>query len=124
LKLIFLIWLQPVGIYKEKYEWAGSHDAGDCSLLIKHVTIEFDDGEWECQVTASEFTAQDALTSTPIKLVVRGKLYQFFIISSYNGNGSWHIHPTGMSYLQNLIQQKLGKKIEKTISLCRGLNSS
>ncbi|KAK6622894.1 hypothetical protein RUM43_008745 [Polyplax serrata] len=68
----------PVGIYKDKYEWAGSQEAGDCSLLIKHVTIDFDDGEWECQVTASEFTAQDALTSTPVRLVVRAK----------NGNGN------------------------------------
>lgn len=28
---------------------------------------------WECQVTASDFTTQDALTSQPVRLVVRGK---------------------------------------------------
>lgn len=27
---------------------------------------------WECQVTASDFTTQDALTSQPVRLVVRG----------------------------------------------------
>lgn len=76
---------QPVGIYKDKYEWAGSQEAGDCSLLIKHVTIDFDDGEWECQVTASEFTAQDALTSTPVRLVVRGK-WCCLLESKHNGS--------------------------------------
>lgn len=64
---------QPVGIYIKKYEWAGKEDDGDCSLWIRAATLEFDDGEWECQVTASDFTTQDALTSEPVRLVVRGK---------------------------------------------------
>jgi len=38
-----------------------------------NAALEYDDGEWECQVTASDFAAQDALTSRPVKLVVRGK---------------------------------------------------
>ncbi|GLG92415.1 Irregular chiasm C-roughest protein, partial [Gryllus bimaculatus] len=62
---------KPVGMYARKYEWAGSRDAGDCSLLVRAAVLEFDDGEWECQVTASEFTTQDALTSAPVRLVVR-----------------------------------------------------
>ncbi|XP_039280051.1 irregular chiasm C-roughest protein isoform X2 [Nilaparvata lugens] len=62
---------KPVGIYLKKYEWAGSESDGDCSLWVRAATLEFDDGEWECQVTASDFTTQDALTSTPIRLVVR-----------------------------------------------------
>ncbi|KAF6200939.1 hypothetical protein GE061_005386 [Apolygus lucorum] len=62
----------PVGIYVKKYEWSGSQEAGDCSLWVRAATLEFDDGEWECQVTASDFTTQDALTSTPVRLVVRG----------------------------------------------------
>jgi len=56
-----------------KYEWAGNPDVGDCSLRILSGALEYDDGEWECQVTASDFAAQDALTSRPVKLVVRGK---------------------------------------------------
>lgn len=63
---------QPVGMYVHKYEWAGSQEAGDCSLLIRVAQLEFDDGHWECQVTASDFTTQDALTSQPVRLVVRG----------------------------------------------------
>ncbi|XP_069682757.1 irregular chiasm C-roughest protein isoform X1 [Periplaneta americana] len=62
---------KPVGIYPKKYEWAGSQDTGDCSLWVRAATLEFDDGEWECQVTASDFTTQDALTSSPVRLVVR-----------------------------------------------------
>ncbi|XP_037954318.1 synaptogenesis protein syg-1-like [Teleopsis dalmanni] len=79
---------KPVGIYAKKYEWAarpssGSNGlsldlhpppmqiGGDCSLWIRSATLDFDDGLWECQVTASDFTTQDALTSQPVRLVVR-----------------------------------------------------
>lgn len=71
-----------MGIYPKKYEWAAAsygtlsptpHIGGDCSLWIRAATIDFDDGAWECQVTASDFTTQDALTSQPVQLVVRGK---------------------------------------------------
>lgn len=80
-----------MGIYLKKYEWAarplGGNGAlhldlhppppmqigGDCSLWIRSATLDFDDGLWECQVTASDFTAQDALTSQPVRLVVRGE---------------------------------------------------
>lgn len=74
-----------MGIYPKKYEWAGtssygtlagmSHIGGDCSLWVRAATIDFDDGAWECQVTASDFTTQDALTSQPVQLVVRGKFH-------------------------------------------------
>lgn len=76
-RLVLFVCFQPVGIYPKKYEWAAhlhsSHLNGDCSLWIRSATLEFDDGVWECQVTASDFTAQDALTSKPVRLVVRGK---------------------------------------------------
>lgn len=49
------------------------HIGGDCSLWVRSATIDFDDGLWECQVTSSDFTTQDALTSQPVRLVVRGK---------------------------------------------------
>lgn len=77
---------QPVGIYPKKYEWAAhlhsSHLNGDCSLWVRSATLEFDDGVWECQVTASDFTAQDALTSKPVRLVVRGKWYTIILLYS------------------------------------------
>ncbi|KAL9887979.1 irregular chiasm C-roughest protein-like isoform 4-T17 [Glossina fuscipes fuscipes] len=80
---------KPVGIYAKKYEWAARPSTpsggslhldlhpppmqigGDCSLWIRSATLDFDDGLWECQVTASDFTTQDALTSQPVRLVVR-----------------------------------------------------
>ncbi|XP_043281902.1 kin of IRRE-like protein 2 isoform X3 [Venturia canescens] len=58
-------------MHLKKYEWVGSPDNGDCSLWVRSATLEFDDGLWQCQVTASDFTAQDALTSAPARLVVR-----------------------------------------------------
>lgn len=87
---------QPVGIYPKKYEWAGTtafgmaglpsqHIGGDCSLWVRAATIDFDDGEWECQVTASDFAAQDALTSHPVQLVVRGE-FTFFVPSAEANN--------------------------------------
>lgn len=72
---------KPVGLYPKKYEWASGSTttlmgiqstSGDCSIWIRGATLEFDDGTWECQVTASDFTSQDALTSQPVRLVVRG----------------------------------------------------
>jgi hypothetical protein len=65
-----------------KYEWAGNPDVGDCSIRVLNAALEYDDGEWECQVTASDFAAQDALTSRPVKLVVRGKYSNRLKISS------------------------------------------
>lgn len=61
---------RPQGLFTGKYEWSGDRSAGDCSLRVLDVA-EVDDGEWECQVTASAFTAQDALTSNIARLVVR-----------------------------------------------------
>ncbi|KAI4470872.1 nephrin [Holotrichia oblita] len=58
-------------MYMHKYEWSGSQDTGDCSLWIRSAQIDFDDGSWECQVTASDFHTQDALSSFPVRLVVR-----------------------------------------------------
>lgn len=59
-------------MHLKKYEWVGSPDHGDCSLWVRSATLDFDDGLWQCQVTASDFTTQDALTSEPARLVVRG----------------------------------------------------
>lgn len=65
---------KPVGVHPDKYEWAGGRD-GDCSLLVKRASLDFDDGLWECQVTPGDFTRQDALTSPPARLLVRGMIY-------------------------------------------------
>ncbi|XP_049818433.1 irregular chiasm C-roughest protein isoform X2 [Aethina tumida] len=63
---------KPMGMYPHKYEWASTNQLnGDCSIWIRAAQLEFDDGSWECQVTASDFHTQDALTSSPIRLVVR-----------------------------------------------------
>ncbi|XP_063980627.1 nephrin-like isoform X1 [Diachasmimorpha longicaudata] len=62
---------KPIGMHLQKYEWVGSPDVGDCSLWVRAATLEFDDGLWQCQVTPSDFTSQDALTSEPARLVVR-----------------------------------------------------
>lgn len=82
--ICFLFFFQPIGLYPKKYEWAGSphqspHINGDCSLWVRSATLEFDDGFWECQVTSSDFTTQDALTSQPVRLVVRGEMSLYFI---------------------------------------------
>ncbi|XP_013145037.1 PREDICTED: irregular chiasm C-roughest protein-like [Papilio polytes] len=64
---------KPVGIYRGKYEWVGEHNAanGDCSLLVRAATLQLDDGQWQCQVTASNYNVQDALSSAPAALAVR-----------------------------------------------------
>ncbi|XP_024876709.1 hemicentin-2-like [Temnothorax curvispinosus] len=64
---------RPVGKHPDKYEWASGRGGGDCTLLIKRANLTFDDGDWECQVTSSDFTRQDALSSDKSRLVVRVK---------------------------------------------------
>lgn len=71
---------KPIGLYNGKYEWASRPGSGDCSLNIMAVDIKFDDGLWECQVTASSFESQDALASKPARLVVREPPKSFTII--------------------------------------------
>ncbi|XP_063891869.1 hemicentin-1-like [Helicoverpa armigera] len=63
---------RPVGIFRGKYEWANENslDGGDCSLWVHAATHQLDDGQWQCQVTASNFHLQDALSSPPAKLLV------------------------------------------------------
>ena len=63
---------KPVGMHPDKYEWVGGRDS-DCSLLIRRASLDFDDGFWECQVTPGDFARQDALTSLPARLLVRGE---------------------------------------------------
>ena len=63
----------PVGMYENKYEWHGSVAEGDCSLRVREANIEYDNGVWQCQVTASDFTQRDTLISEGAELVVRGE---------------------------------------------------
>ena len=63
----------PVGIYEGKYEWVGRPEEGECSLRVRSATMEFDNGVWQCQVTASDFKQRDTLVSDGAELVVRGK---------------------------------------------------
>ncbi|XP_037868186.1 hemicentin-1 isoform X2 [Bombyx mori] len=64
---------KPVGIYRGKYEWANENSpvGGDCSLWVRAATLQLDDGQWQCQVTASNYDVQDALSSPPAPLAVR-----------------------------------------------------
>ncbi|XP_071749780.1 synaptogenesis protein syg-1 isoform X2 [Lepeophtheirus salmonis] len=75
---------KPLGLYDGKYEWSGDPRTGDCSIIIKNVNIIFDDGVWECQVTSSSFESQDALASSPAKLVIREPPKTYNILQNKN----------------------------------------
>ena len=62
-------------MYKGKIEWAGNREEGDCSLRVLAAELQYDNGDWVCQVTASSFHERDTLISNPAKLVVRGKIF-------------------------------------------------
>ena len=53
-----------------------------------NVDIKFDDGQWECQVTSTDFQSQDALASGGARLVVRGKI-TFINDVTQQGTGVW-----------------------------------
>lgn len=62
---------KPVGLHPDKYEMLNERD-GDCSLLIRRASLDLDDASYECQVTPGDVNRQDALTSEPARLLVRG----------------------------------------------------
>ncbi|XP_052741319.1 hemicentin-1 isoform X2 [Bicyclus anynana] len=63
---------KPVGMFRNKYEWAaGNTSGGDCSIWVRDAEHEYDDGQWQCQVSSSDYDTLDAQTSSPIDLVVR-----------------------------------------------------
>ena len=61
-------------LFKGKYEMRGDINIGDCSLTVFSVDLRIDDGMWQCGVTASNVTSQDALVSRSAKLTVQGRL--------------------------------------------------
>ena len=63
----------PVGLYEGKYEWVGQPEEGECSLRVRAASMEYDNGVWQCQVTASDFKQRDTLVSDGAELVVRGR---------------------------------------------------
>ena len=73
---------KPVGLFPEKYSLPTPMIAGNCSLTISGVDLVLDDGEWQCQVTSSNITYQDALASTHAVLSVQGRssLYHHYIL--------------------------------------------
>jgi hypothetical protein len=67
----------PVGVHPGKYEWASGSGVEDCSLRILSAEMEYDDGDWVCQVTASSFQNKDTLISEAARVVVRGTIFYF-----------------------------------------------
>lgn len=66
------LWLRngrAVGTIARKYQFNRQPDDGDCSLMIRNVSVAQDDGLWQCQVTASD-VEQDTLQSREVHLVV------------------------------------------------------
>ena len=64
---------KPVGLFPGKYSLPPSTQLGNCSLLISQVELLLDDGEWQCQVTSSNISYQDALASSLAVLTVQGR---------------------------------------------------
>lgn len=66
------LWLRngrAVGVIAKKYQFNRQPEDGDCSLMIRNVSVAQDDGLWQCQVTASD-VEQDTLQSREVHLVV------------------------------------------------------
>ena len=60
----------PVGLFPEKYRMVDG-EAGDCSLVVEDARLEWDEGWWQCQVSASHIVLADSLISARARLTVR-----------------------------------------------------
>ena len=69
----------PVGMFIDKYWWEGNVLCGDCSLIIKDASTEYDNGQWQCQVTASDFKQEDTLFSNKAEVIVRGEFHSHIL---------------------------------------------
>ena len=74
---------EPVGLYEGKYEWVGRPEEGECSLRVRAASMEYDNGVWQCQVTASDFKQRDTLVSDGAELVVRGRFINLCVRSRH-----------------------------------------
>ena len=74
----------PVGMFKDKYEWAGNVLSGDCGLVIHDASEEYDAGVWQCQVNATDFTQKDTLICKEIKIDIQGKIINAEYIVTIN----------------------------------------
>ena len=66
------VWLRNgrvVGPITKKYAFQRQPDDGDCSLALRNVSVQLDDGKWQCQVLAAD-VEQEALQSREVNLVV------------------------------------------------------
>lgn len=66
------LWLRngrAIGVIAKKYLFSRQPEDGDCSLVIRNVSVQLDDGVWQCQVTPSDLE-QDTLQSRETQLVV------------------------------------------------------
>lgn len=66
------LWLKngrAIGSITRKYQYNRSPEDGDCSINIRNVSVQQDDGIWHCQVTAPD-PEQDTLQSGGVQLIV------------------------------------------------------
>lgn len=66
------LWLRngrAVGTIARKYQFTRQPEDGDCSLMIRNVSVVQDDGQWQCQVTSPDVD-QETLQSREVSLVV------------------------------------------------------
>ena len=86
----------PVGLEADKYEWAEPKGgagggvggvAGDCSLVVRAASPEYDDGWWVCQVSASSPQQGDAVISAPALLTVAAPPEEVVILHTAEDGG-------------------------------------
>ena len=88
-----------VGQLRNKYEYLRTPDDGDCSLLIRNVSMASEDGTWQCQVTAQDIDHEPLISRelqvvvlvTPEKPIIKNTVSQS--IDLYN-----HLHDQSISF--------------------------
>ena len=73
-----------VGQEHAKYTWSLAPANGDCSLTIHDASALYDDGQWQCQVSAADIVLGDSLISSQVSLTVISPPAEVSIIETNN----------------------------------------
>lgn len=61
------------GKRKQLYDWVGDYQSGNCSIMLKNVSVSQHRGNWRCEITNTESSDMEMATTIPVMVEILGK---------------------------------------------------